>query len=59
MFTFKSPVTSKNVWKLCFRDRAEMNKIYEALPTVEYGYLFCDQLGNPGIAEQKGWQVTW
>lgn len=28
MFTFKSPVTSKNVWKLCFRDRAEMNKIY-------------------------------
>lgn len=38
---------------------AEMNKIYEALPTVEYGYLFCDQLGNPGIAEQKGWQVAW
>ena len=38
---------------------SEMNKIYEALPTVEYGYLFCDQLGNPGIAEQKGWQVTW
>ena len=37
----------------------EMNKIYEALPTVEYGHLFCDQLGNPGIAEQKGWQVTW
>ena len=28
MFTFKSPVISKNVWKLCFRDRAEMNKIY-------------------------------
>lgn len=28
MFTFKSPANQKNVWKLCFRDRAEMNKIY-------------------------------
>ena len=28
MFTFKSPANSKNVWNLCFRDRAEMNKIY-------------------------------
>ena len=36
---------------------AEMNKIYEALPTVEDGTLSCDQLGNPGIAEQKGWEV--
>ena len=35
----------------------EMNKIYEALPTVESGDLHCDQLGNPGIAEQKGWNV--
>ena len=35
----------------------EMNKIYEALPTVENGDLYCDQLGNPGIAEQKGWDV--
>lgn len=28
MFTFKSPAISKNVWKLCFRDREEMNKIF-------------------------------
>ena len=28
MFAFKSPAIPKNVWKLCFRDRAEMNKIY-------------------------------
>lgn len=33
----------------------EMNKLYEALPTVEEGRLVCDELGNPGIAEQKGW----
>ena len=38
---------------------AEMNKIYEALPTVENGYLYCDQLGNPNIAEQKGWKVSF
>ena len=36
---------------------AEMNKIYEALPTVEDGYLSCDELGDPSIAEQKGWIV--
>lgn len=28
MFTFKSPAIPKNIWKLCFRDRAEMTKIY-------------------------------
>ena len=28
MFTFLSPTIPKNVWKLCFRDRAEMNKIF-------------------------------
>lgn len=28
MFSFKSPAISKNIWKLCFRDREEMNKIY-------------------------------
>lgn len=28
MFTFKSPITPTNSWKLCFRERAEMNKIY-------------------------------
>lgn len=27
-FTFKSPAISKNIWKLCFRDKAEMNKIF-------------------------------
>ena len=37
----------------------EMNKIYEALPTVEAGELYCGQLGNPGIAEQKGWEVSF
>lgn len=36
---------------------AEMNKIYEALPTVEKGILYCNELGNPDIAEQKGWEV--
>ena len=36
---------------------AEINKIYEALPTVKDGYLYCNQLGNPSIAEQKGWIV--
>ena len=28
MFTFKSPAIQKNIWKLCFRDRNEMNRIY-------------------------------
>lgn len=28
MFAFKSPAISKNIWTLCFRDRAEMNRIY-------------------------------
>lgn len=33
MFTFKSPANSKNIWKLCFRDRKEMNDIfYEGKP---------------------------
>ena len=46
----------------CYRNQftaAEMNKIYEALPIVEYGYLYCDPLGYPSIAEQKGWTVTF
>ena len=38
---------------------SEMNKIYEALPTVESGKLYCDQLGNPEIAEHKGWTVSF
>lgn len=28
MFTFKSPGISKNIWKLCFRNRKEMTKIF-------------------------------
>lgn len=28
MFTFSSPVNPKNIWKLCFRDRKEMNNIF-------------------------------
>lgn len=28
MFTFKSPANPKNIWKLCFRTRNEMNRIY-------------------------------
>ena len=44
----------------CHRNQSTaegMNKIYEALPTVEYGQLTCDKLGNPDIARQKGWSV--
>lgn len=35
----------------------EMDKIYRDLPVVENGTLWCDPLGNPSIAEQKGWYV--
>ncbi|OKZ73874.1 MAG: hypothetical protein BHW00_07080 [Clostridium sp. 26_22] len=28
MFTFKSPVISTNIWKLCFKTSEEMAKIY-------------------------------
>ena len=36
IFTFKSPANPKNIWKLCFRDREEMNKIfYENRPVDE------------------------
>ena len=28
MFTFISPANSKNIWKLCFRNKDEMNRIY-------------------------------
>lgn len=27
-FTFKSPAINTNIWKLCFRDREEMDRIY-------------------------------
>lgn len=40
MFTFKSPAISKNIWKLCFRDRNEMNRIfYENRPVDEESRL--------------------
>jgi len=40
MFTFVSPANQKNVWKLCFRDRAEMNRIfYENRPIDEEARL--------------------
>lgn len=36
MFSFKSPVNKNNIWKLCFRDKDEMNRIYyENKPTEE------------------------
>lgn len=28
MFTFVSPANPKNIWKLCFKDRKEMNDIF-------------------------------
>lgn len=28
MFSFKSPAIQKNIWKLCFRDREEMTRLY-------------------------------
>lgn len=28
MFTFASPSNKRNIWKLCFRDKDEMNRIY-------------------------------
>ena len=28
MFTFHSPAISKNIWKLCFRDKEEMTRIF-------------------------------
>lgn len=37
MFTFRSPVISKNIWKLCFRDKDEMNRIYYENRTPEEG----------------------
>lgn len=37
MFTFKSPAIPKNIWKLCFRDREEMNRIYYENRTPDEG----------------------
>ena len=36
-----------------------MNDLYKSLPTVEYGILNCAQLGDPSIAEQKGWSISF
>ena len=36
MFSFKSPAIPTNIWKLCFRNREEMNRIfYEGRPPDE------------------------
>lgn len=36
MFTFKSPVDENHIWKLCFRDPNEVNRLfYEHNPTPE------------------------
>lgn len=36
IFSFKSPAIPTNIWKLCFRDRNEMNEIfYENRPIDE------------------------
>ena len=37
MFTFKSPANQKNIWKLCFRNRKEMDDIYYEDRTPEEG----------------------
>ena len=37
MFTFKSLVIPKNIWKLCFRDKEEMIKLYYENRTPEEG----------------------
>lgn len=37
MFTFKSPAIPKNIWKLCFRNREEMTKLYYENRTPEEG----------------------
>ena len=34
-FTFVSPANQKNIWKLCFRDREEMNRIFYENRPVE------------------------
>ena len=36
-----------------------MNKIYNDLPVVEYGYLMLDRLGDYLVAEAKGWKVYY
>ncbi|MDE6946250.1 MAG: basic secretory family protein [Anaeroplasmataceae bacterium] len=36
MFAFKSPANSKNIWKLCFKTKDDMNRIfYENRPIDE------------------------
>ena len=69
LYCYNNQLTSLDISKntaltslYCYNNQftaAEMNKIYEALPIVESGYLSCDQLGNPDIAEQKGWRVSF
>ena len=37
MFSFKSPANQKNIWKLCFRDKDEMNRIFYENQPVNQG----------------------
>ena len=67
LFCYKNRLTSLDdsgctaLWGLyCYDNQfstAEMNKIYEALPIVDLGWLECDKIGNFDIAEQKGWRI--
>ena len=41
MFTFKSPANPKNSWKLCFRDKKDMTRIYyEDKPAEDDARIF-------------------
>lgn len=37
MFTFRSLITPKNIWTLCFRDKEDMTRIYYENRTPEEG----------------------
>ena len=45
----------------CYNDNFTdemMNKIFTDLPIEEDGIIYCDGIGDPSIAEEKGWNVT-
>lgn len=37
MFSFKSPVNSKHIWTLCFRDKDTMRRIFYEEKSIEEG----------------------
>ena len=44
----------------CYNDNFTgemMNKIFTDLPVEEDGIIYCDGIGDPSIAEEKGWTV--